>query len=79
LATLQRPKVGGDVVWDVAGVYRPMVVYRPHENTGENPGTPEPAASLVVPQFPRSQYLEVIIQKSAESGRNYWTVSDGNR
>ena len=41
------------MLWDVAGVYRPIVVYCPHENPRENSGTTEPAAAPVVPHFPQ--------------------------
>jgi hypothetical protein len=75
---LQRPKGGGDVVWDTTGVYPHNGVYHPPENSCGNSGTTEPAASTVVPRFPQPRILEGIIRKNAEPGRNYRTITDGN-
>gem|GEM_PF-5890101 len=49
------------------------------KKTYGNSGTPEPAASPVVPYFSNPRISEVIIRKNAELGRNYSPFSVGNK
>ena len=48
------------------------------KNPCGNSGTSEPAANPVVPHFPYTPDLEVIIRKNAEPGRNTRTITGGN-
>ena len=67
-----------DLPEDLARCYRPGERLSRSKNPCENSGTSEPAANPVVPHFPHPRISEVIIQKDAEPGRNYRTITDGN-